>query len=51
MQIGQAKKDELALIVHALRAVYVADLEAVRSKLLSDFERELSTRYGVKVAG
>lgn len=49
MQIQQAKKEELMLLVHGLKAVYVADMENVRTRLLAQLEQELSTRYGMRV--
>lgn len=47
MQIQQIKKEELMLLIHGLKSVYVDDLEHVRQALLKQLEQELSTRYGV----
>lgn len=49
MQISTATKDELSLLIHGLRSIYVADTEQLRSKLAVQLETELSTRYGVMV--
>jgi len=49
MQISQASKKELMLLIHGLRAIHVADSEDVRSKLAIQLETELATRYGVMV--
>jgi hypothetical protein len=49
MQISQATKQELMLLIHGLRSIHVADSEDVRSKLAIQLETELSTRYGVMV--
>jgi len=44
MNIKQAKTEEIALILHALRAVFVADQEKVRAKLMKQCEDELAER-------
>lgn len=49
MQIGSAKKEELALLIKGLRAIWVADQADLHEKLLAQLESELRTRYGVKV--
>jgi hypothetical protein len=49
MQISQATKDELSLLIHGLRAVHVSDMEPIRKKLAVQLETELSTRFGVAV--
>lgn len=49
MQIQTATKTELMLLVHAIRSVYVADVEDTRKKLAVQLETELASRYGVMV--
>lgn len=49
MQIKSATKDELALLIHGLRAIHVHDLVAVQKRLLAQLETELSTRYGARL--
>jgi hypothetical protein len=49
MQISQATQQELMLLIHGLRSVFVADSEDIRKKLAIQLETELSTRYGVMV--
>jgi hypothetical protein len=46
MQISKVTEIELALLIHGLRAVYVADLERERRKLAIQLENELETRFG-----
>lgn len=46
MQISQCTEKELALLIHGLRAIHVADSEDVRRKLAIQLETELATRYG-----
>lgn len=50
MQIQQAKKEELMLLIHGLRSFCVSDSEALRAKLQKQLEQELSTHYGVMLA-
>lgn len=45
MQISQVTKQELALLIYGLKAIYVADAENIRERLLKQLENELSTRY------
>lgn len=49
MQISQVKREELMLLVHALRSVHVSDMEDTRHKLVVQLEIELTTRFGVQV--
>ena len=49
MQISSATKNELSLLIHGLRSIYVADMEDTRKKLAIQLEQELSTRYGMIV--
>ncbi len=47
MQISSVKKEELGLLIHGLRAIYVADHAELRDRLLEQLEQELSTRFGM----
>lgn len=49
MQIQQAKKEELMLLIHGLKSFHVTDMEELRAKLQKQLEQELSTRYGVSL--
>jgi len=49
MQIQQATKTELMLLITGLRAILIADSVKEKHKLLIQLETELSTRYGVMV--
>ena len=49
VQISQAKKEELALLITGLRAIHVSDQVELQKKLLAQLERELSTRFGLVV--
>lgn len=49
MQIQNAKKEELALVIIGLRTIYVHDQEEVRLKLLEMFETALSAHYDLRV--
>jgi hypothetical protein len=47
MQISSVKKDELALLIHGLRAIHVHDQVDLQKRLLAQLENELSQRYGL----
>lgn len=49
MNIRQSSTEEIALLLQGLRSIYVADSETTRQKLVTQFEKELSTR-GVSLA-
>lgn len=49
MQIQNCNQDELMLLIHGLRSIFVADKEAIRHRLTIQLETELSTRYGKMV--
>jgi hypothetical protein len=49
MNLRQMKTNELALLLHGLRAVMVADEEETRQRLISKLESELAAR-GVALA-
>jgi len=44
MNLRQTKTNEIALLLHGLRAVFVADEEAARQKLIGQLEAELAAR-------
>lgn len=44
MNLRQAKTNELALLLHGLRTVYVTDEEPTRQKLMLQLEGELAAR-------
>lgn len=44
MKFRQMKTEELALLLHGLRAIFVADSEDARQKLMAKIESELSIR-------
>lgn len=44
MNTNQTPLSELALIIHALESVYVADMETTRQKLLTQLYGEMSKR-------
>lgn len=49
MNFRQMKTEELALLLHGLRAIYVEDQEDARKKLMQKLESELAIR-GVALA-
>lgn len=49
MQLKQMTTNEVALVLHALRAVFVADEEKTRQRMMRACERELSRR-GARLA-
>ena len=51
MQISQAKKEELALIISGLRTLFYQNEkdEALRKRLLAQMENELAERYDARV--
>jgi hypothetical protein len=50
MQINQATKDELGLLLVGLEGIYVAEVEPLRRQLILQLRHELAARYGVRVA-
>lgn len=49
MQISQVTVVELGLLIMGLRAIHVADSEAIRHRLAKQLKQELSTRFGTMV--
>jgi hypothetical protein len=50
MNLRQLKTNEIALLLHGLRAIYVHDEEAARQRMIERLETELAAR-GVALAG
>jgi hypothetical protein len=44
MNLRQAKTEDIALLLHGLRAICVTDLEERRQRLIQQLEGELSSR-------
>jgi hypothetical protein len=49
MQIQTVTQKELALLIHGLRSIHVADSEDVRRKLALQLENEMATRFSMMV--
>jgi hypothetical protein len=50
MKIKSATKEELALLIMGLRAVWVADRPKLHKRMLKQLEDELEARHGCRLA-